>query len=199
MTESARPPVSGIVLAGGRSSRFGRDKLAEPIGDRPLLAFAIEAMAAVASEVIVVAPPGTAPPTPDGVRLVHDAAPYEGPLAGCLTGLIAAREPLGLVAGGDMPSLEPAVLGLLVRTLQFSSADATFLEHRGHRQQLPFALRTGSGTDVVSRLLAQGERRLGAIGQRLTVRVLREDEWRPLDPEARTLRDIDEPTDLPTG
>jgi hypothetical protein len=47
------------------------------------------------------------------------------------------------------------------------------------------------------RLAAEGERRLGALAERLTVRVLREEEWRPLDPEARTLRDVDEPGDLP--
>jgi molybdopterin-guanine dinucleotide biosynthesis protein A len=196
---AAQPPVSGIVLAGGRSARFGRDKLAEPIGETPLLHLAIQAMATLASEVIVVAPPDVDPPIPDGVRLVHDAAPYEGPLAGCLTGLTAAREPLVLVAGGDMPSLDPAVLGLLVRTLEASSADAALLEYRGHRQQLPFAVRTGAGTDVASRLLAQRERRLSALAERLTVRVLREEEWRPLDPEARTLRDVDDPRDLPPG
>jgi len=28
------------------------------------------------------------------------------------------------------------------------------------------------------------------------VRVLAEEEWRPLDPNARTLRDVDEPADL---
>ena len=193
-----RPPVSGIVLAGGRSARFGRDKLAEPIGDRPLLHLAIEAVGNVAAEVIVVAPPDVDLDIPEHVRLVHDAMPYEGPLAGCLAGLTAAREPLVLVAGGDMPSLDPAVLGLLVRGLEASSADAAFLEYRSRRQQLPFALRTGAGTDVTTRLLAQGERRLGAIAERLTIRVLREAEWRPLDPEARTLRDIDEPGDLPT-
>jgi molybdenum cofactor guanylyltransferase len=193
-----RLPVSGIVLAGGRSARFGRDKLNELIGDKSLLNLAIDAMATVASEVIVVAPPGVDLPIPERARLVHDEAPYEGPLAGCLTGLTAAREPLVLVAGGDMPSLEPAVLGFLVRALEASSADVALLEHRGRRQQLPFAVRTGAGSDLASRLLAQGERRLGALTERLTVRALREDEWRPLDPEARTLRDVDEPTDLPT-
>jgi len=191
------PAVSGIVLAGGRSARFGRDKLAEPIGETPLLHLAIDAVAAVAAEVIVVAPPDIEPPIPEGVRLVHDSAPYEGPLAGCLTGLTAASEPLVLVAGGDMPTLEPAVLELLVRTLAVSATDAAFLDHRGRRQQLPFAVRTGAGTDLVGRLLAQGERRLGAIAEHLIVRVLLEGEWRPLDPEARTLRDVDEPTDLP--
>jgi molybdopterin-guanine dinucleotide biosynthesis protein A len=191
------PAVSGIILAGGRSARFGRDKLAEPIGDTPLLHLAIDAVAAVAAEVIVVAPPDVEPPIPDGVRLVHDSAPFEGPLAGCLIGLIAAREPLVLVAGGDMPSLEPAVLELLVRTLAASATDAVLVEHRGRRQQLPFAVRTGAGTDLATRLLAQGERRLSAIAEHLTVRILLEEEWRPLDPEARTLHDVDEPEDLP--
>ena len=189
--------VSGIVLAGGRSARFGRDKLAEPVDGRPLLDLAVEAVAVVAGDVLVVAPPDVDPAVPAGARVVHDASPYEGPLAGCLTGLTAAREPLVLVVGGDMPSLEPAVLSLLVRALEASSSDATLLEHRGRRQQLPFAVRTGSGTEIARRLLAQGERRLGALTERLTVRSLSEGEWRPLDPEARTLRDVDEPADLP--
>jgi molybdenum cofactor guanylyltransferase len=192
----ARPPVSGVVLAGGRSARFGRDKLAEQVAGRPLLHYAIEAVAAVASEVIVVAPPDVDLSLPGGSRLVHDERAFEGPLAGTLTGLTAAREPLVLVVGGDMPTLEPAVLALLVRALDASSADATLLEHRGRRQHLPLAVRTGAGTDVTRRLLAEGERRMGAVGERLTVRVLREGEWRALDPEARTLRDVDEPSDL---
>jgi molybdopterin-guanine dinucleotide biosynthesis protein A len=191
--------VSGIVLAGGRSSRFGRDKLAEQVNDRPLLHLAIKALGTVTSEVIVAAPPDVDPPLPAGPRLVHDETPYEGPLAGTMTGLIAAREPLVLVVGGDMPSLEPAVLSLLVRALEGSSADVALLEHRGRRQQLPLAIRTGAGTELVRRLLAEGERRMGAIGERSTVRVLGEGEWRALDPGARTLRDVDEPGDLPGG
>jgi molybdenum cofactor guanylyltransferase len=196
VTAATLPAVSAIVLAGGQAARFGRDKLAEPVHGRPLLHHAAEAVAAVATDVIVVAPPTVAPPLPAGIRLVHDEAPFEGPLAGCMTGLVAAREPLVIVVGGDMPSLDPAVLALLIRALVASSADAALLEHRGRRQQLPFAMRTGAGTDGARRLLAQGERRLGALTDRLTVRVLAEEEWRPLDPDARTLRDIDEPADL---
>ena len=113
VTSALLPAVSAIVLAGGRSARFGRDKLAVSIDGRPLLHHAAEAVAAVATDIIVIAPPDVAP-LPVGVRLVHDEAPFEGPLAG-LTGLLAAREPLVVVVGGDMPSLEPAVLALLIR------------------------------------------------------------------------------------
>ena len=110
MSAAQLPSVSGIILAGGRSARFGRDKLAEPIDGRPLLHHPAEAVAAVATDVIVVVPPDVEPQLPEGVRLVHDEAAFEGPLAGCMTGLLAAREPLVVVAAGDMPSLEPAVL-----------------------------------------------------------------------------------------
>ena len=89
------PAVSGVVLAGGRSARFGRDKLVEPIGDLPLFQHAVDALGALTTDVIVVAAPDVELPIEDPVRLVHDAAPYEGPLAGCLTGLLMARLPVG--------------------------------------------------------------------------------------------------------
>ena len=190
------PAASGIVLAGGRSSRFGRDKLAEPVGDGPLLRFAIEAVRRVTTEVIVVAAPGGRPALPSGVRLVHDEAAFEGPLAGCYGGLLAAREPLVIVVGGDMPTLQPAVLAALIRGLAASSADVAVLDHVGRRQPLPTVLRTGTGTEVVRRLLADRERRLGALFERLLVHVLPETEWRALDPASESLRDIDEPADL---
>jgi molybdopterin-guanine dinucleotide biosynthesis protein A len=190
------PPVSAIVLAGGRSRRFGRDKLAEPAGGRTLLQRAVAAVAPVASEVIVVASPGAAPDVPSWVRLVHDETAYEGPLAGCFAGLLAARESLVVVVGGDMPDLQPEVLAGLIRALEASAADASALEHLGRARPLPMALRTGSGTEIARRLIADRERRLGALLERLTVRVIPEVEWRPLDPTARTVFDIDEPGDL---
>jgi molybdopterin-guanine dinucleotide biosynthesis protein A len=190
------PAVSAIVLAGGRSRRFGRDKLAEPIGDGTLLERAITTVATVATEVLVAAAPGANPALPPGVRLVHDEVAYEGPLGGLMAGLTVAREPLVLVVGGDMPSLEPAVLQLLIRTLEVSAADACVLEHLGRRQPLPAAFRTGAATTIVRQLMAQQERRLGAVLDHLPVRALGDGEWRPLDPEALTLRDVDEPGDL---
>ena len=53
--------ISVIVLAGGRSRRFGRDKLAEPVDGRPLLHHAIDAVRPIATEIIVVAAPGASP------------------------------------------------------------------------------------------------------------------------------------------
>jgi molybdopterin-guanine dinucleotide biosynthesis protein A len=192
------PPATGIVLAGGRSSRFGRDKLAERIGQLSLLEHAIRAVSAVAREIVVVGrPPGETGGIP-GVTYVPDPEPFGGPLVGLRTGLEVAGEPLALVVGGDMPSLHPDVLALLLRTLAAGDGwVATRLVHRGRRQPLPMALRVGAATPHARALVGTGERRLQALFTGLATRDLREVEWRALDPTAATLRDVDRPGDLP--
>ena len=49
----SRRDVTGIILAGGASARFGSDKLAAPVGGRPLLQHALEAVAAVAHDLVL--------------------------------------------------------------------------------------------------------------------------------------------------
>jgi molybdopterin-guanine dinucleotide biosynthesis protein A len=201
------PAASGIVLAGGRSARFGRDKLAEVIDGRTLLEHAATVVGAVCREVLVVVPPGVDPPRLrdlTGVRHVHDPEPFGGPLVGLLAGLEQAREPIALVVGGDMPGLQPEVLRALLRTLEDADASAAVLRHRGRPQQLPVALRNGAATQVARRLLAADERSLTALLDQLGPRVIDEIDWRGLDPVAATLRDVDRPSDLrramePTG
>jgi molybdopterin-guanine dinucleotide biosynthesis protein A len=132
------------------------------------------------------------------IRLVTDPVAHGGPLVGLLSGLEAVEQPLAVVVGGDMPTLRPEVLGLLVRTL---IAEPTFsgviLRSRGLPIPLPAAIRTGAATDHARRLVGDGERRLGSLFERLPTRILEEGEWRPLDPDGDTLRDVDRPGDLP--
>lgn len=194
MTNDRR--VTAIVLAGGRSSRFGRDKLAEPIRRRTLLAHAIEAVQALATEVVVVAPPGGTPVVPAGVRVIHDPAAFEGPLVGVLAGLSAASTDVVLVTGGDMPDLVPAVIEILLDSLDAPGTEAAILGRQGHGQPLPMALRRRPAKAAASTLIAAGERRLGALPETLVSRVIDEAVWRKLDPVGRTLRDIDTPSDL---
>jgi molybdopterin-guanine dinucleotide biosynthesis protein A len=146
--------VTGIVLAGGRSSRFGSDKLAEPLDLRQpgqprsgatLLAAAIAAVASLSDGVIV-----AGPALPEGaaardvsigatdvpIALVRDPEPFGGPLVALAHVLatdsapIAApdRDELAIVVAGDMPRLLPAVLTAMVEALLGSSGtDAVYL------------------------------------------------------------------------
>lgn len=202
--ESPRPGtgVTGIVLAGGRSSRFGSDKLVVELDGRTLLARAVEAVEAVASEILVVCSPAGERDLPSSrvpVRRVDDPEAYGGPLVGLRAGLEAAVEPLVLVIGGDMPAVQPEVLHLLLGTLMSgdSAIGAAVLASGGRLVPLPAALRTVAARDDVARLVDDGERRLRTLFERLPTHVLDEGDWRPFDPDGQTLRDVDRPEDLP--
>jgi len=195
-----RRPVTGIVLAGGRSSRFGSDKLAAELEGRSLLERAATSVAAVATDVIVVCAPDddrSLPVLDVPVRRVIDPEPFGGPLVGLRAGLEMATEPIVVVVGGDMPTIQPAVLGLLVLALEVrETTGAAVLAARGRVVPLPATFRTGAATVEVGRLVDDGERRLRSVFDRLPTRILEDAEWRHLDPAGDTLRDVDRPEDL---
>ena len=188
--------VTGIVLAGGRSSRFGRDKLAERIDGRTLLDSAIEGATPASTEILVVAAPDAAPALPAEARLIHDPVAFEGPLAGVAAGLRAARESIVLVVGGDMPTLVGAVIDSMLAALDVPGVEAAVLEHEGRARPLPIALRRDPARVAADALLARGERRLRALTETLETTIIPEATWRALDPYGMTVRDIDTPADL---
>jgi molybdopterin-guanine dinucleotide biosynthesis protein A len=188
--------VTGVVLAGGRSSRFGRDKLAERIDGRTLLDSAVDGVTPASTEILVVAAPDAALNFPGGTRLVHDPVAFEGPLAGVAAGLRAAHESIVLVVGGDMPTLVGAVIDSMLVALDAPGVEAAVLEHEGRARPLPIALHRDAALAAADRLLADGERRLRALIGTLETTVIPEAMWRSLDPYGMTVRDIDTPADL---
>jgi molybdopterin-guanine dinucleotide biosynthesis protein A len=192
--------VSAIVLAGGRSSRFGTDKLAARIDGRPILDHVLEAVRAVADEIVLALPPQEAG-TPDrledrgGVKVVHDREPFAGPLAGLAGALAAATQPTAIVVGGDMPRVRPAVLEAMLAVLE-PGMDAVALGVEADVRPLPLALRVEPARAAVTSALERGDRSLRSLVSALETRVLSEMAWRRLDPEADTLVDVDRPADL---
>ena len=198
--------VTGIVLAGGRSIRFGADKLAAPIDGRPLLHHAILAVASVTDEVVVViGANGARPRLPadaaTGVRVVRDSVADGGPLAGLAAGLAAARTPLAILVGGDQPWLSPAILAELLlwldSTVDGPQLDAVALAEDGEVRPLPAAFRVVTVRPVVEALLAGSSRSLLGLLERLRVGTLEPERWRALDPTGSSLRDVDTPEDVP--
>lgn len=202
------PRVTGIVLAGGRSTRFGGDKLAAEIGGQQLLHLAIDAVARVADEVVVVvgadAPAPALPPGgPVPVVVARDAVAGQGPLAGLAAGLAAASHPFALLVGGDQPALEPALLRELTRRLTPEAdgppLDVVGLEEDGRLRPLPVALRVATVGPAAVVALAGGTRSLVGLFDRLRAGALGPEQWRPLDPAGDSLRDVDTRDDLPSN
>jgi molybdenum cofactor guanylyltransferase len=189
--------VTALILAGGRSSRFGRDKLAEPIGGRPMLDHVVERVREVASDIIVIAAAGTTPDVPGDVEIIRDDMPFEGPLAGLGEGLRAVDPGVErvIVVGGDMPTVVPAVLARLIGALD--RREAAVLADEARARPLPLAIRREAGSAAVGDLVDAGERRLRALLERLDVEVIPYETWLEDDPAGESLRDVDVPDDLP--
>jgi molybdopterin-guanine dinucleotide biosynthesis protein A len=201
------PRVSAIVLAGGRSSRFGGQKLQALLDGIPLLDLAIRAVAEVADEVVVVGPAEggvgltdlDAIPDRVRVKVVRDPVADAGPLVGLSTGLSMVTGERAIVVGGDMPRLARAVLDALAAGLGESSASApgaVVLASSGDRRPLPMALDVASARPAVDAALASRQSSLQAALDRLNVRAIAESEWRRLDPEGGSLIDVDRRSDL---
>jgi molybdenum cofactor guanylyltransferase len=191
--------VTGIVLAGGRSRRFGRDKLTEEVDGRPLLHHAISRLLEVCGQVVVVLGADTPEPAmPAGVdaTVTRDAMLDEGPLKGLQAGLESADAPVVVAVGGDMPDLQPEVLREMLRASRETGAVAVALSDRGEARPLPCVLRTEPAADAVAVLLGGGRRSLRELLAAVTTVVVDEPTWIAFDPERRTLVDIDEPGDV---
>jgi molybdenum cofactor guanylyltransferase len=187
------------VLAGGRSSRFGRDKLAEPYRGRPLLQHPVSRLVELCDEVIVVlAPDDEEPSMPAGTRVafVRDAVEGDGPLRGLAAGLEATNAEWALLAGGDMPHLQPAVLQEMLRASEETDADAVVLSDGGVARPLPCVLKTAPALAATATLLPVGRRSLRDLLAAIPTVVVDEPTWTDLDPDRRTLIDVDEPADL---
>ncbi len=188
---------SAVVLAGGASRRFGSDKLAHRIGGVSLLERSVRAVAGLVDEIVVVTAPGRPEPTFDlgaaaaPVRFVADTEAHGGPLVGLRAGLGAARGATVLVVGGDMPSLVPGVLALLLERPPAALADAA-----GVLRPLPCCLDRGTALAAADLLLAAGERRLRALLGELGTAALPWPGWQAIDPAGLSLVDVDEPGDL---
>lgn len=99
-----------LVLAGGRSSRMGADKITATVGDRSVLGRVLAACAP--ADVIVAGPPRLASALPAGAMLVREDPPFGGPVAG-LRAAVAALPPktdLVAVLAGDQPLLDAAAI-----------------------------------------------------------------------------------------
>jgi len=101
--------TTGIILAGGKSRRMGRDKALLDLGGKALIRYVLEPAVGLFPEVIIVAN-DIAAFEPMGMPVVSDLAPGAGALGGLYTGLVYASFPRVFVAACDMPFICPAAV-----------------------------------------------------------------------------------------
>ena len=115
MTATADAPISGVVLAGGLSTRFGSDKAAAEIGGVSLLERAVRLLEEVLDDVRVSVRPDQ---VSDGLRsryrCLPDRHPGKGPAAGLEAAHASAPERAWLALACDQPGLSASDLKRLL-------------------------------------------------------------------------------------
>lgn len=111
-TSSAVRSTTGVILAGGASSRFGGNKALALLEGRPLIAHVADVLASVFTDLLLV----TNTPAPYrflGWPMVADSRPNQGPLAGIQAALRTMATDQACVVACDMPRIRADLLTLL--------------------------------------------------------------------------------------
>ena len=101
---------SAVILAGGKSSRMGRDKAFLEIGGQTLLARQIKLARETGAAEILISGRADADYSSLNCRVLQDNFPDAGPLAGIERALDAAQSPLLLVLAVDFPGMNAELL-----------------------------------------------------------------------------------------
>lgn len=158
-------PVTGLVFAGGKSSRMGTDKALLSWEGTPLVLHVGHRLSQRVAEVLVLTGSRTLPDLP--WRQVPDPVPDLGPLGGLAAGLRAAAQPWCMAVAVDMPHLAPELPELL---FAHASAADLVVPIPFDRPEPLCALYGQKCLPIVESLLLAGERRMTAIFAGLRVR-----------------------------
>jgi molybdopterin-guanine dinucleotide biosynthesis protein A len=189
--------VRGYVLAGGGSTRFGRDKALVEIDGKPMLTRMCELLASVASEVHVVAAPGKYAGL--GIESVADRWPGEGPLGGIITALrhTEAADPQcqwNLIVSCDMPFLTREWIAFLARRAAESEAQVVLPRSQHGLEPLSACYKTNAGGALETAFEA-GVRKVTQALQELKMETLDEAEWKRFDNSGRLFWNMNTPTE----
>jgi len=99
--------ISAAVLIGGKSRRFGRDKVVEPLGGVMLVERVVSVLKPLFTEIILIGHPRQ---KITGYKTVPDIIPDCGPLGGIYTALVSSKNPYCFIFAADMPNLNTGLI-----------------------------------------------------------------------------------------
>jgi molybdenum cofactor guanylyltransferase len=175
------------VLAGGGSTRFGRDKALVEVGGTPMLERMIELLRGVSKQVKIVAAPGKY--TAFRTEIVEDRWPGQGPLGGIITALedsadSTARCPWNLILSCDMPFLTREWLAFLGERAARSKAQVVFPHSASGPEPLCACWQTAAAATLRSGF-ERGVRKVTEGIALLRAEVLDEADWKRFDSDGR--------------
>jgi len=148
LSSTTKKRIEICILAGGLSSRMGRDKAALRLGNRTMLSM-VRSAARISGY---------------AVRVIRrDVVPRCGPLGGVLTGLMTSSAERVVFLACDMPFVTAE---LLIHVINKTRSDRALFIAKQSKVGFPFVLPT-SARELVSKQIEKGELSLHELARRL--------------------------------
>lgn len=184
--------VAGVILAGGKSSRFGSNKaLALHQGDA-LIQGISRRLAGLFPETLLITN------TPEeygflGWPMAGDQYPGCGPLAGIHAALRTVAQPRIFVCGCDMPLLNPPLIRFLC---ELEGDHDIVLPWLDEGPEPLYAVYSKNGLPIIEDQLAKKQYKIGKLFDKLRIRKVTPEEILRIVPDLTTFQNINHQHDL---
>ena len=165
--------ITGIILAGGKSSRMGTDKGLLTLNGKPFMQHSIDALKPLTPDIIIVS--NNSDYDIFGLERIEDAIENAGPLAGIYSGLKHSKTDYNLVLSCDIPLIKSNILQKLIDDID---DDSEIIQIESYGKTMPLiALYKKQCEQIFLELLNINERRLQfAVGKCRVKNVVLNDE-----------------------
>ena len=188
--------ITAIILAGGKSTRFGAHKPQLKIGKGHLIDRVLDTLSQFTSSILIVTNEdqvGLAKSATLIARVVKDIYPGKGPLGGIYTGLMHAETSYSLVVGCDMPFLN---IGLIKYMIDGASGFAAVAPKIGWMIQPLHAIYSKSCVPSIEALIREDQLQIIKLFNLVNTRYVTEKEIDQFDPDHLSFLNINTEGDL---
>lgn len=188
--------MSCIILAGGKGTRLGRNKVLETVGFKSLLQRVVDELSFFDGNIIIVSSDAHSffnQKSLSGLRKVADIFPGKAALGGLYTGLVASNSFYNLVVASDMPFLNRKLLRYMTQCAKSFEAVVPRLDDGVEPLHAVYAK---SCLPLLERLLMQGNLSICNFLSMIRVRYIEDQEIDKFDPQRLSFFNINTEADL---
>ncbi len=184
--------IAGVILAGGKSSRYGRNKAFEKLGGKTLINHVVDTMTSLFQHTILMTN------TPSeyehlGLDMYEDLIKGLGPIGGIYTALKKIDQEAAFLVACDMPFLNRSLITYMVSVWENNDV---VVPRMGWKLEALHAIYRKSCVSRIEKNIGNGIYQVIQIFDHLTVRYVDEEEIRQFDPQLRSFLNINRPQDL---
>jgi molybdopterin-guanine dinucleotide biosynthesis protein A len=192
--------ISAFILCGGASTRMGKQKALLDFGGEPLICRTVRLLEPLVPAITIIGSPD--PYRALGFRVIADGdfgthsgkGRALGPLVGIASALTATDTTWNLILACDLPYLTTNWLDWLLARAMVSGQQIIMPRTSRGLEPLAAVYRRECVLPIVASL-SRGVRKVTDAIEEFRVEFVSEQEWRSLDPDSNTLRNMNTPAD----